>query len=121
MSDKIDAGLELLSNLNTVEVNTVEIRDLLYYVVTKDFTKIDEIMDKAQEIGLVTKIGTFNKCLVTPGISSLEFEKPKIIKQQERANCRFCGKRLSTGYYIVFAARTYGPFGSSCIHKMHIG
>jgi hypothetical protein len=115
---KLDAGLELLSSLNTIDIKAVEIRDLLYYLITKDFSKIDEILAAGQKAGLLTNLGQIY--LVTPGISSLQFEKPKIIKQQERANCRFCGKKLSTGYYVVFTARTYGPFGSGCIQKMHM-
>src|SRR5659263_496554 len=58
--------------------------------------------------------------LMTPEASSLQFEKPKIVKQEESAKCKLCGKKLSTGYYVVFKSHTYGPYGSSCIRKIYL-
>jgi len=69
---------------------------------------------------LLYLFGGLLKNSLTQGTSRFKFEKPRIIKQQERANCRFCGKKLTTGYYVVFTARNYGPFGSGCIQKMHM-
>jgi len=57
---------------------------------------------------------------ITQEASSLQFEKPKIVKQEERGTCRYCKKKLSTGYYVVFKSHTYGPYGSSCIRKMYL-
>jgi len=54
---KLDAGLELLSSLNTIDMKTVEIRDMLYYLITKDFSKIDEILASGQKAGLLTNLG----------------------------------------------------------------
>ena len=119
MSSKIDAGLELISALGAIELKSIEIRDLLYKLISKDFKKIDEILEAAQKEKLLQRTGkTF---LVTPEASGLEFEKPKIIKQEERGTCKLCRKNLSTGYYVVLKSHTYGPYGSSCIRKIYLG
>lgn len=116
---KIHAGLELLSALGAIELKSVEIRDLLYNLITKDFTIIDEILETAQKEKLLQRAE--KTYVLTPGASGLEFEKPKIVKQEERGACKLCGKSISTGYYVVFRSRTYGAYGSSCIRKIYLG
>ncbi len=118
MNSKIDAGLELISALGAIELKPIEIRDLLYKLISKDFNTIDEILEIAQKEKLLQR--TEKTYLMTPGASSLQFEKPRIIKQEERATCRFCKKKLSTGYYLVLKSHTYGPYGSSCIRKIYL-
>lgn len=118
MNPKIEAGLELLSALGAIELKPVEIGDLLYNLITRDFKIIDEILKIAQQEGLLQR--TEKTYLMTPGASHLKFEKPKIIKQDENTNCRLCGKRISTGYYVIFKSHTIGPYGSSCIRKIHL-
>jgi hypothetical protein len=44
MSSKIDAGLELISALGAIELKPIEIRDLLYNLISKDYNTIDEIL-----------------------------------------------------------------------------
>ncbi|MGZ7068824.1 MAG: DUF5830 family protein [Methanobacterium sp.] len=112
------AGLELISALDAIELKTIEIRDLLYKLITKDFNKIDEILEAAQKEKLLQR--TEKTYIMTLEASSLQFEKPKIIKQEESATCRYCRKKLSTGYYVVLKSHTYGPYGSSCIRKMYL-
>ena len=119
MSSKIDAGLELISALGAIELKSIEIRDLLYNLITKDYNTIDEILEAAQKEKLLQQ--TEKTYLLTPDASSLQFEKPKIVKQEESATCRVCKKKLSTGYYVVFKSRTYGQYGSSCIRKIYLG
>jgi hypothetical protein len=118
MSSKIDAGLELISALGAIELKPIEIRDLLYNLISKDFNTIDEILETAQKENLLQL--TEKTYSITPEASNLQFEKPKIIKQEESSTCRYCGKKLSTGYYVVFKSCTYGPYGSSCIRKMYL-
>jgi len=118
VSSKIDAGLELISALGAIELRSIEIRDLLYNLISKDFNIIDEILETAQKEKLLQLIE--KTYLMTPEASNLQFEKPKIVKQEESANCRYCKKKLSTGYYVVFKSHTYGPYGSSCIRKMYL-
>ena len=118
MNSKIDAGLELISALGAIELKPIEIRDLLYNLISKDFNTIDKILEIAQKEKLLHL--TEKTYLMTPQASNLEFEKPKIVKQEESAKCKFCGKKLSTGYYVVFKSHTYGPYGSSCIRKMYL-
>jgi uncharacterized protein YwgA len=115
---KINAGLELISALGAIELKPIEIRDLLYNLISKDFNTIDEILEAAQKEKLLQL--TEKTYLMTPKASTLQFEKPKIIKQEERGTCRYCRKKLSTGYYVVFKSHTYGPYGSSCIRKMYL-
>ena len=117
MSSKIDAGLELISALGAIELKPIEIRDLLYNLISKDFNTIDEILEAAQKEKLIQL--TEKTYSITPEASNLQFEKPKIIKQEERGTCRYCKKKLSTGYYVIFKSHTYGPYGSSCIRKMY--
>src|SRR5660397_135415 len=111
----MDAGLELISALGAIELKPMEIRDLLYKLISKDFNTIDKILETAQKEKLLKLIE--KTYLMTPEASSLQFEKPKIVKQEESAKCKLCGKKLSTGYYVVFKSHTYGPYGSSCIRK----
>ncbi len=118
MNSKIDAGLELISALGAIELKPIEIRDLLYNLISKDFNTIDKILEIAQKEKLLHL--TEKTYLMTPGASNLEFEKPKIVKQVESATCKFCKKKLSTGYYVVFKSHTYGPYGSSCIRKIYL-
>ncbi|CAG0982492.1 hypothetical protein METP2_02061 [Methanosarcinales archaeon] len=118
MSLKIDAGLELISALGASELKSIEIRDLLYNLISKDYNTIDEILEAAQKEKLLQL--TEQTYLMTPESSHLQFEKPKIVKQEESAKCKFCGKKLSTGYYVVFKSHTYGPYGSSCIRKIYL-
>lgn len=119
LNPKIHAGLELLFALGAVELKPVEIRDLLYNLISKDFDTIDEILKAAQKEGLLQR--TEKTYVLTPEASGLEFEKPRIVKQDERGTCKLCRKSLSTGYYVVFKSRTYGPYGSSCIRKIYLG
>ena len=118
LSSKIDAGLELISALGAIELKPIEIRDLLYNLISKDFNIIDRILEAAQKEKLLQR--TEKTYLMTPEASTLQFEKPKIVKQEESVKCKFCGKKLSTGYYVVFKSHTYGPYGSSCIRKMYL-
>ncbi len=119
MSSKIHAGLELLSALGARELKPIEIRDLLYNLIAKDYNIIDEILETAQKEKLVHK--TEKTYLLTPGASGLEFEKPRIVKQEEKSTCKLCKKKISTGYYVVFKSHTYGAYGSSCIRKIYLG
>ncbi len=116
---KIDAGLELLSALDATELKPIEIRDLLYKLISKDFDTIDKILEAAQEKKLLER--TEKTYLLTPKTSTLEFEKPRIVKQEERGACKLCKKKISTGYYVVFKSHTYGAYGSSCIRKIYLG
>lgn len=76
---KIHAGLELLSALGAIELKSVEIRDLLYNLITKDFTIIDDILETAQKEKLLQR--TEKTYVLIPGASGLQFEKPRIVKQ----------------------------------------
>ena len=87
MTSKIDAGLELIFALGAIELKTIEIRDLLYSLITKDYNTIDDILEAAQREKLLHR--TEKTYLMTPEASSLQFEKPKIVKQEESATCRY--------------------------------
>ncbi len=108
----------MISALGPIELKPIEIRDLLYKLITKDYNIIDKILETAQKEKLLQL--TDKTYLVTPAASHLEFDKPRIVKQEERGNCKLCRKNLSTGYYVVLKSHTYGPFGSSCIRKIHL-
>jgi hypothetical protein len=118
LSSKIDAGLELISALGAIELKSIEIWDLLYNLISKDFNIIDEILETAQKEKLLQL--TEKTYLMTPQESNLQIEKSKVVRQEESATCRYCKKKLSTGYYVVFKSHTYGPYGSSCIRKMYL-
>jgi len=118
LNPKIDAGLELISALGAIELKPIEIRDLLYNLISKDYNTIDKILETAQKEKLLQR--TEKTYIITPGASNLEFEKPKIVKQEERGTCKLCRKNLSTGYYVILKSHTYGPYGSSCIRKIYL-
>jgi predicted methyltransferase len=118
LSSKTDAGLELISALSAIELRPIEIRDLLYNLISKNFDIIDKILEAAQKKKLLQL--TEKTYLLTPEASGLELEKPKIVKQEERSTCKLCRKALSTGYYVVLKSHTYGPYGSSCIRKIYM-
>ena len=119
LNPKIDAGLELISALGAIELKPIEIRDLLYNLISKDYNTIDKILEIAQKEKLLQR--TEKTYIITPEASDLEFEKPRIVKQEERGTCKLCRKNLSTGYYVILKSHTYGPYGSSCIRKIFLG
>ncbi|MDO9518211.1 MAG: DUF5830 family protein [Methanosarcinaceae archaeon] len=118
MNSKIEAGLELISALGVTELTPLEMRDLLHNLITKDYNKIDEILAVAQEEKMLQR--TDKAYVLTPESSLLEFDKPRIIKQDEKGVCGMCGKGLSKGYYVEFKTRIYGPYGSSCVQKVYL-
>jgi len=105
LTSKIHAGLELISALGAIQLKTIEIRDLLYKLITKDYNIIDKILETAQKEKLLKL--TEKTYLMTPEASTLQFEKPKIVKQEERATCRFCKKKISIGYSHAMYNGTY--------------
>ena len=119
LNPKINAGLELISALGVTELESIEMRDLLYNLISRNFDTINEIIKTAQEKNLLMQTG--KTYLLTPEASSLEFEKPRIVKQEERSTCKLCKKDLSTGYYVILKSHTYGPYGSSCVRKIYLG
>lgn len=119
LNPKIDAGLELISALGTTELTTIEIRDLLHDLISKNYNTVDDILEVAQEKSLLQR--TKETWLVTPEESNLGFEKPKIVKQEENSHCKLCGHKISVGYYVQLRSNTYGPYGSTCVHKIHLG
>jgi len=49
LSSKIDAGLELISALGAIELKPIEIRDLLYKLISKNYSTIDKILEAAKK------------------------------------------------------------------------
>lgn len=116
---KIDEGLEFISALGPIEIDNIEIRDLLYKLISKkNWDVVDEILKEAQKKNLLQK--TDRVWIVTPEESNLVFEKPIIIKKEENTNCKLCGRKITTAFYVEFGSYTKGPFGSKCIHKMRL-
>ncbi|MBZ0177521.1 MAG: DUF5830 family protein [Candidatus Methanoperedens nitroreducens] len=74
---KIHAGLELLSALGAIKLKPIEIRDLLYNLISKNYDTIDAILEAAQKEGLLQR--TEKTYVLTPEASGLEFEKPRIV------------------------------------------
>ena len=119
MNNKIiDKGLEIIAALDVDELPPIELRDILYYTVAKNYETVDEILKSAGDKGLVKRKG--ETYFLTPEASSLEFEKPRIIKQEDKGKCKLCGRSLNTSYYIEFKSDTIGPYGSTCVRKIHL-
>jgi hypothetical protein len=59
LPSKIEAGLELLSALGAIELKPVEIRDLLYNLISKNFDTIDEILEAAQKEKLLHRLSRY--------------------------------------------------------------
>lgn len=117
---KIQAGLELIAAINASSLSIQELRKILHDLITKDWDLVSEILKAAMEEGLVERLEEERVYRITPEASGLEFDKPKITKQNEQSTCALCGKRLKVGYYVVLTAHTYGPFGSTCIRKVRL-
>lgn len=115
---KIEAGLELIAALGTKEIKIIDIRDLLFKLITKNYDTIDEILKVAVEKGLLKRLKKLY--LRTPGEATLQYDKPKIITLHESGHCKLCGKSVSTQYFVVFKKRQYGAFGSSCVKRIHL-
>ena len=119
MNNKIiEKGLEIIAALDVDELPPIELRDILYHTVSKNYDTVDEILKLASNKGLVERRD--ETYFLTPEASSLEFEKPRIIKQEDKGKCKHCGRSLNTSYYIVFRSDTIGPYGSTCVRKIHL-
>lgn len=117
-ANNIDKGLEIIAALDVNQLQPIELRDILYYTVAKNYEVVDEILSSAIDEGIVERRdATYH---LTPEASSLEFEKPRIIKQEDKSRCKLCGKSLNTSYYIEFKSDTIGPYGSTCVRKIHL-
>ncbi|MFP4654068.1 MAG: DUF5830 family protein [Methanohalobium sp.] len=119
MSNNItDKGLEIIAAMDVDELSPIELRDILYHTVAKNYETVDEILKSARDMGLVERRDEVY--IMTHEASSLEFEKPRIIKQEDKGRCKLCGRSLNTSYYIEFKSDTIGPYGSTCVRKIHM-
>ena len=118
MSDKIQAGLELIAVINTEHLTPQELRRILHDLITKDWNLVGKIIDAAIEEKLIERGEKTYR--ITPVASGLEFKTPKVTKLVERGVCSRCGKQISVCYYVEIMSRTYGPFGSTCIRKVRL-
>ena len=118
MSNKIQAGLELIAAINAENLSPQELISILHDLITKDWRLIHEIINAAVEKKLIEREEKTYR--ITPETSGLEFETPKITKITEQGVCARCGKRISVCYYVDIMSRTYGPFGSTCIRKVKL-
>jgi predicted methyltransferase len=118
MSNKIQAGLELIAAINAENLSPQELISILHDLITKDWRLIHEIINAAVEKKLIEREEKTYR--ITPETSGLEFETPKITKITERGVCSRCGKQISVCHYVEIMSRTYGPFGSTCIRKVKL-
>lgn len=118
MSDKIQAGLDLIAVIKVKHLTPLELRSILYDLITKDWDLIGKIIDAAIEKKLIDRGEKTYR--ITPVASGLEFKTPKVTKLAERGVCIRCGKQISVCYYVEIMSRTYGPFGSTCIRKVRL-
>jgi len=118
LEDNINKGLEIISALDADSLTALEIRDILYSLVSRNYDIIDSILAEAIERGLVTR--SERKYHFNQEASGLDFEKPTVRVLEEVGNCVLCGKRLTKCCYVVFPSRTYGPFGLGCVRKVHL-
>ena len=126
MSDKIQAGLELIAAINAKELTPQELRKILHDIITKDWDLVGKIIDAAINEKLIERREQthISSCLssyrITPEVSGLKFRTPTISKHTEQGVCALCGKKLSVCYYVEVGSRIYGPFGSTCIRKVRL-
>ena len=118
MSDKIQAGLELIAVINTEYLTPQELRRILHDLITKDWNLIGKIIDAAIEEKLIERGEKTYR--IIPEVSGFEFRKSRVRSIKERGVCRLCGKQISLCYYVDIMSRTYGPFGSTCIRKVRL-
>ncbi|MFP4530065.1 MAG: DUF5830 family protein [Halodesulfurarchaeum sp.] len=111
--DRVELGVELLSNFEDEHLSVAAAIDRLE-TVTTDPRTTREILERAEAEGVIERDGG----TITPtGSNYLSFESEVITKEGE-FSCRRCGASLSTGYFMNFESGEHGPFGSSCIRKV---
>jgi len=111
MSNKIQAGIELITAINAEQMTRIELRNILYVMITKDWDLVGDIIDTAVDKKLIER--GENTYRITREASGLKFTTPKITKRNERGICRLCGKQITKCYYADVGSLAYGPFGSS--------
>ena len=118
MSNKIQAGLELIAAIKADQLSPQELIDILHSLITKDWTIIHRILAVAVEKKLIKRIDGGSAIL--PEVDGFEERKPTVKVVKERGTCSLCGKQISVCHYVDVGHRTYGPFGSTCVRKVRL-
>ena len=113
MSNKVQAGLELIAVINAEHLTPQELINILHNIITKDWTLIHKIIATAVEKKLI-KRGD-GEYVILPEVDGFEERKPTVRSVKERGTCILCGKQISVCNYVYVGHRTYGPFGSTCV------
>ena len=118
MSDKIQAGLELIAAIKAEHLTPTELRIILHTLITKDWSLVRDIINAAiNEKLLECNEQTYQ---ITPKASGLKFQASRITKSLKPGVCKRCGKPLIVCYYVDVGSMTFGPFGSMCIRKVRL-
>jgi hypothetical protein len=111
---KIELGVDLLTHLETEELDLAEAIDRLECVTTNP-TLTREILDTADKRGIVDRED--GRLRTRRGGTFVRFESQVTVREGE-FECRRCGAGVSSGHFIEFESGELGPFGSSCIRKV---
>lgn len=111
MMKKEDALLLLLSTGK----KEMSIRDAVSIIemVTKDPLVIREVLESAEEEGLIKRHEK------TVYISSSAPQKKLSIRRVDcDSACKRCGVKIKNCYYIDAGSRELGPYGSECVNRI---
>lgn len=117
-SEKIQAGLELITAITADQLSPQELINTLHHLITKDWSLIHTIIAAAVEKKLIEREGGIYK--IIPEVSGFEEITTKIRSRREDGICTICGKKIHMCYYVDIGSRMYGPFGSTCIQKVRL-
>lgn len=118
MSNRIEAGLELIKAINAKRLTPQELRRILHDLITKDWSLVNDIVNEAVKEKILERSGWLYT--TTREAPEVKFSRPKIKKVFEQGICNRCSKRISVCFYATVGSRTYGPFGSTCIRKVRL-
>ena len=109
-TDRVELALEMIARFEDETVSVADVIDRIE-TVTTDPRRTREILETAQERGLIERSGE----TVRPSATNyLSFEREVITKEGD-FSCARCGTSLSTGHFMNLESGEIGPFGSTCI------
>jgi len=106
----VKLAIALLKNTKRKDLSVKEAVEIIELVSKKpEFVK--SVLKKAEGEGLIKR----EKFTVYVTSRASSDEKLKIKKAQCIADCRRCGKSITSCYYLSIFGKELGPYGSGCI------
>jgi len=109
----VKLAFALLKNTKRKDLSVKEAVEIIELVSKKpEFVK--SVLKKAEEEGLIKR----EKFTVYVTSRASSEERLKVKKAMCIANCRKCGKSITSCYYLVILGKELGPYGSTCVKML---